>query len=244
MIKELIKQRFSKSLETYKSNAIVQKQMAEKLVGLIENVSFDNILELGCGTGFVTELISSKYNYKQYDAIDIVDECQKHIENITNNINFISCDIENFEYQKKYDLIISNASFQWLDNPVDFIKSIKSHLNPNGIFAFTLFGKNNFKELNTIISSTPSYYSITETKEITKEYKLEHLSEENIIMNFERPKEVLQHIKHTGVNAISQEQWTKSDLNNFEKKYDEICNGNITLTYNPIYVIVKTTNSY
>lgn len=239
MIKELIKQRFSKSLETYKSNAIVQKQMAEKLVDLIETQSFKNILELGCGTGFVTEIISSKYNYTTYDAIDIVAECQKHIENISNNINFISCDIENFEYQKKYDLIISNASFQWLDNPVDFIKNIKNHLNPNGIFAFTLFGNDNFKELNTIICSTPNYYSITEAKEIIKDYYLIHLSEENIIMNFANPKEVLQHIKLTGVNAISQEQWTKSDLNNFENKYNKICNDKITLTYNPIYVIAK-----
>ena len=56
MIKSLIKQRFSKSLKSYNKCAIVQKQMAHNLFDMIENNSYNNILELGCGTGFVTRL--------------------------------------------------------------------------------------------------------------------------------------------------------------------------------------------
>ena len=37
MIKDLIKQRFSKSLNTYETNAIIQKKMATKLVNLLNN---------------------------------------------------------------------------------------------------------------------------------------------------------------------------------------------------------------
>ena len=53
---KLIKKQFEKSLNTYSQNAVVQKVMAEKLVDNLQKirVDFENILELGCGTGIFT----------------------------------------------------------------------------------------------------------------------------------------------------------------------------------------------
>ena len=87
MTKELLKQRFTKSLKTYQQNAIVQKQMAEKLTQNVLGSNFDDILELGCGTGFVTEILNEHCRFNNYDAIDIVNGCKSFIEKISNNIN-------------------------------------------------------------------------------------------------------------------------------------------------------------
>lgn len=239
MIKSLIKQRFSRSLETYNKDAVVQKQMAWKLLEMTDNTDYGNILELGCGTGFVTRLVNEKLKYNCYDAVDMVEGCGKYIESISNDINFFSADIEKYHPDKKYDLIISNAAFQWLDDFSGFMNRIKNSLNTGGTFAFTLFGKRNFEQLNFVNKTNLKYFSKEELKEILKDYEIEQLKEEIITIDFNAPKDVLLHMKNTGVNALKSCHWTKSDLREFETEYNNVCNGEIKLTYNPIYAVLK-----
>ena len=49
-------------------------------------------------------------------------------------------------------------------------------------------------------------------------------------------KDILKHIKSTGVNALEMVSWTKTDMQKFENGYNNFCSGVPTLTYNPIYV--------
>jgi malonyl-CoA O-methyltransferase len=62
------------------------------------------------------------------------------------------------------------------------------------------------------------------------------MEEDIISLEFNSPKEVLKHIKNTGVNALSQTIWTKSDLINFEKNYPQTNQEKFSLTYNPVYI--------
>ena len=43
------------------------------------------------------------------------------------------------------------------------------------------------------------------------------------VMAFDSPKDVLNHLKLTGVNAIENKSWTKKDLINFENGYRNLC---------------------
>lgn len=60
MNKNLIQKRFAKNLNTYNDNAKIQKIMAEKLVSLSDRKDYDSILEIGCGTGLLTEKVLKK----------------------------------------------------------------------------------------------------------------------------------------------------------------------------------------
>lgn len=238
MIKNLIKQRFTKSLETYSNSAVIQKHMAEKLTVMLKKKCYDNILELGCGTGFVTENIVKNINFNTYDAMDLVSGCAKFISSISEKINFYNADFEKYIPDRKYDLIISNAAMQWLDDFIKFVYRITKYLNKNGTFAFTVFGSKNFEELKFITGL--KYYSMSELKNILRDFEIEEISEEKIVLNFNTPKEALMHIKKTGANAIIQKHWTKTDLRNFEIEYSKICKDKIKLTYNPIYVVLNS----
>lgn len=243
MNKELIKQRFSRKLNLYNENARIQKQMAEKLINMaipfpVER-RFEDILEIGCGTGLLTELADKKLDYKNYIALDIVPECKKHIEKIDSNIKFISNDIESYiEISKTFDLIISNASLQWIESLPQFINKLVSKLNPNGKLLFSTFGKENFREIYFVLGKTLTYFSKSELQEKLKNWSPQ-IEEEVRVMAFKTPKDVLKHIQNTGVNALSQETWTKKDLVNFEKEYNSFCFNRPTLTYNPIYVSIQ-----
>ena len=237
---ELIKERFTKNLKHYHNNAEIQKLMSKKLISLIEDVEFPNILEIGCGTGFLTDLATKKFKYNNYTANDLVDECKNYISKISSNILFTSGNIENIilHDKQKYNLILSNATFQWIEDLEKFLSIIMSKLSPNGILLFSTFGGNNFKEITEITNQTLKYKNCKYYKKIFEKYIIT-INEEILELEFKNPKEVLKHIKNTGVNALNNVFWTKADLLNFENKYYELCPKAITLTYNPIYIMVK-----
>lgn len=240
MNKELIKKRFGRKLSSYNNNAHIQKQMAEKLVSMLDKQDNKTILEIGCGTGILTQLAVKNLSCETYTALDIVPDCEKFIKEISPDIEFLPYDIEEYIEQndKKYDLIISNASLQWVENLPEFTEKLTEKLNPEGTLLFTTFGVENFREIYYVLGKTLHYFSVKELEEQLKKYN--PLIEEEIrIMAFKTPKDVLKHIQNTGVNALSTESWTKRDLVNFEKEYNVFCSNRPVLTYHPVYIRIK-----
>jgi len=71
------------------------------------------ILELGCGTGNLTEMICNKYPQAKITAIDISDECigecKKRIT--SSNIDYIKCDFKDLDFPPNcFDLVVSSLS--------------------------------------------------------------------------------------------------------------------------------------
>ena len=234
MQKSLIKQRFTKSLNTYEEYAVVQKDMARKLADIIKNKTYTNVLELGCGTGFLTKELKKSIKFQTYDAVDMVKDCKFWIDKLGTDINFICEDIEEFIPNKEYDLIVSNASLQWVENLPEFINNI----HPTKDILFTLFGLENFKEMASFIDSPLKYYSINELKKLFSNYKISDINEDIRVLEFNSAIDVLHHIRNTGVNALSRTSWTKSDLKHFESSYP-IDKNKCKLTYHPIYIYLQ-----
>ncbi len=226
--KELVKKRFSKSLDTYEDNAFVQKEMGTKLLSLLERKDFNSIFEIGCATGLLTKQINECLNYNSLTANDIVADAKSYVEDIVTD--FICEDIEKVTFDKKYDLIISNACLQWCNDINTTINKLLLALDDNGILAFTLFGEDNLKEIKNLFNFQNK---VCVSAKIFKE--------ETIKLYFNTPLDVLKHIKLTGVNAVQEHKFTKSTLKEFEENYKNLYseNGKVYLTYNPIYLIIK-----
>ena len=156
------------------------------------------------------------------------------VENLFNDIEkYLETTSETF------DLIISNATLQWIENFETTIKKLQSILTPNGELVFSTFGTENYREIYYVLGTSLDYYSQTELQKMFPNATVES---EIHIMAFENPKEVLRHLQLTGVNAIEHQSWTKKDLTSFENGYSNICCRRATLTYNPIYLrLCKTT---
>ena len=245
MNKDLIMKRFEKNLANYEKNAFVQKNMAEKLFSLLDKKRYDNILELGCGTGLLTKIIAENLNFAHYTANDIVSGCEKYIKKINKDIEFVPSDMEDFirEDKEKYDLIVSNAALQWVENVSVFVENLYDKLNDGGAILFSIFGKDNYKEIQQITGKTLKYFSETELGKMLLQYEptIEKYTE---TIAFNSPQEVLKHMRFTGVNALEETFWTKSDIADFSNKYKELCPQKFILTYNPVYIkIVKSVNT-
>lgn len=240
--KDLIIKRFSKGLKTYGDNAVVQKQMASELFEmLLSNCGqkFENVFEFGCGSGSLTKLICDSLDYRTLRANDIVSESEKCIKDLSEDIIFCAGDIEALNLPQNSDLIISNATIQWVEDFEGLIEKFSHSLKKNGVLCFSTFGKNNFREISGTTAQKLNYKSLSELEFICSKYfDVVEAKENTVALNFETPKEVLKHIKKTGTNALSAQSWTKRDLNNFIQNYPKV-DGMCTLTYHPMYFLLQ-----
>ncbi len=114
--------------------------MATKLAKLLEanNKNPQAILEIGCGTGNYTQILAEKYPQAQILATDISAEMlaiTKHKLAAYPNISYQLADGEKIELGGRFDLITSNAVFQWFADPVAEMKRLVSLLKPGAFLA-------------------------------------------------------------------------------------------------------------
>lgn len=240
--KLLIKKRFEKSLETYDENAVVQKAMALRLIELLNKNAFENIFEFGTGSGLLTKEIAEKLTFEKLFLNDIVKKSEEYAKKYTADFEFISGDVEKIDFPKEIDLIISNASIQWLKDFDKFLVKISNSLNNDGIFAFTTFGIENFEEIQHIFGICLEYMPISHLKEKIKEhFEILHLEEIKAELEFKTPKDILKHMQSTGVNCLSVKNFCKSSFLGFDREYKKLFStqNGVKLTYHPIYVVAK-----
>lgn len=230
--KKLIEEKFKNSIDCYDENAIIQDLMAKKLLSLINQNEFENILEIGSYSGVLTKKIVEKIEFSSFLALDIVNSFDK-IKGLSNKISFIQADIEKFKTDKKFDLIIANASLQWCNDFKSTINKLKSFLNENGILAITTFASDNFFEVRNAFNVSLKYQTIDELENIFSP-KAKILQEIHTLQ-FKDSKDLLKHLKLTGVNAISKNTLNFKEIKNglriIEEKYQN------KLTYKPVYII-------
>ena len=238
---KLIKKHFEKSFDTYNKNAIVQKIMAEKLIENLSNIrtEFDNILELGSGTGLLTSDLVKKISFKKYFANDLIEKSKFYINKIIPDTVFYCGNAQRITPSQKMDLIISNAMFQWFENLEKVCINYKRFLKKDGILAFSTFSPENFKEIRNLTGFSLDYKSLEEIKNILKkEFEIVYTEEFSTTLKFTNPLELLAHIKKTGVNSLTTQYWTFKEVKNFCDRYKDQY-PDIPLTYCPIIVICK-----
>lgn len=244
--KDLVKIRFKKSIQTYDNSAVIQKEMARLLIDkILSNCgnSFAKIFEFGAGTGFLSKNILNSILYEEYFANDIIEESEFCIKNIIGNAKFFAGDIEKIEIHEKFNLIVANAVMQWIADADDFLSKIRDNLVRDGYFAFTTFGEQNFKEIKEITGISLNYLSSTDLKQkCLKNFEIVSFEENLKTLYFDTPTDVIKHIKYSGTNGIESQKWTPSKLRNFDECYRKnfSVNNKVLLTYNPIYVILKS----
>lgn len=236
---KIIKKQFKKSIDVYEQHAVVQAIMADKLINALPLYDYSFILELGCGSGLLTRKLIQKVRFDKYYANDIVEKSKVYIDKILQDYVFLGGNALRLHVNGKFNLIISNALFQWFDNLEKSLDYFKTFLNKDGIIAFTTFSPDNYKEINVLTGLTLEYKSIDEIREILdKNFEIKYLENFEYTMHFQNPLEVLVHMKNTGVNALSSKPLGIKDIKIFCDNY-KASFPDLTLTYSPIIAVAR-----
>lgn len=165
--KQLVQKRFSERAKTYDQFANVQKKMADALMSRIA-IRPSAILEIGCGTGYLTEKLRRAFPHAYITAVDIAEGmiAMAKARLGDDRIVWRCADIEEMDILARYDLIISNATFQWLNDAERTIARLSSALNEGGQFLFSTFGASTFHELHASFAAALKQQHITEALRI------------------------------------------------------------------------------
>ena len=126
--------------EIYNTFKSIRYQPFYDLISLISDENLNNCVDVGCGTGEQTAILSEKFKQASFLGIDSSAEMLEKSKDLEHeNLSFEQTTIEEFaDSDSKFDLIFSNAALQWSDNHVELFPKLISKLNDNGQFAIQM----------------------------------------------------------------------------------------------------------
>ncbi|NTV02328.1 MAG: malonyl-ACP O-methyltransferase BioC [Chlorobiaceae bacterium] len=254
--KQLVCRRFGRSLETYRQSAVVQRVMASRLVGLVGRSGapshFDRVLEVGAGSAILTSELLASHSVGTYVANDLVPGSREFVMQAFDGRDvgeglFLEGDIERLDpLPQGLDLVVSNATVQWLHDLGAFFERMASALLPGGLLAFSTFGAGNMREIAALEGVSLPYRTPGEIAALSGgSFETLCIEEEERRLEFVSPEAVLRHIRQTGVNGVAGCAWTRTRYQQFLHRYRTSFpfGGGVGLTYHPVYCCFRRRQS-
>lgn len=249
-------ERFDLKAQSYDQVSQIQVELTQNLVQSLMpfvNKNLDNVLDIGCGTGHLSQLLSP---FSQ--NLHLLDLSPNMLLAATNRLskgNACFTYLDNAESTtipfSNMDLIASSAAMQWFENPVDFILKCKKWLAPHGLIAIATFGPQTLQELHnaykiaTQVELNPGTRMFSENwwdfaaqkcglQILDKRHKLSYTHHDS-------PKSLLQDLRNMGVTGgnprpLGKEEWKKLQS---ELLKNALVNEKIQVTWEFTWMIAK-----
>ncbi len=148
---------FEKAASGYDAVAVLQQEVANRLVDRMDVMSMKpvSILDVGAGTGFVSQLLAERYPKAKVTALDLAFNMLKQAKNKRSfkqrwnkQFHYVHAEVENLPFaDASVELVISGLTMQWCQDLPKVFAEFKRVLAPGGLLLFSSFGPDTLKEL-------------------------------------------------------------------------------------------------
>ena len=146
--------RFARHAATYERHGRLQRGIAERLARMLPDLNQPEVLEIGCGTGFLTRHLFERYPSGRFLITDIagemVETCAERYSN-GGRARFELLDGEAPPLTDKFDLIASSMVIQWFDDPLAGVKRLQARLAPGGELLYAVSGPDFLEEWSIVM---------------------------------------------------------------------------------------------
>ena len=260
-LKQSIRRNFARRAGSYDRHAGVQRLMALGLLARVQEAlpQARRVLEIGCGTGYLTSLLRQAQPRAQLVALDLdpvlINQARCRLGPEA-QVSWLVADGEAFT-RSGFDLIISNATFQWFTQPREALKAHFQALNPGGCLAFATLGPQTFLELDASLHQAARTLNLPGVPEIPARGFLtlpdwEKLlkgagfsgvlsAREMLEAHFPSVPEFLRALKALGATNPRPRPFTPRLFNALIRAYDARFrqNGSIPVTYEVIWALAR-----
>lgn len=255
--KKSISDNFTRSAKKYDEFADLQQETAKRLMKMILETQnkrpLKKILEIGCGTGFLSGMLLSGFPASDISFIDIsdgmLDACREKLKKIKafNNqrrLSFLNMDGESLGDFLDYDLIVSNLTFQWFQDLKGALLKYRKYLKKDGKLIFSTFGYGAFNELSACLINNRikslEYITEHELGSISDCYATCNFYKENRVEYYSDPLTFLRTFHNIGARITGYDDLTgitrmRRLLKSIEKL--RVIDKGIPVTYEIIYGI-------
>lgn len=137
----------------YATHAHIQRTVADRLAKSISALEIDMAapaLEIGCGTGFLTEVLLDRWPELPLIITDIAPAMVERARGLLTGPPHIRFEIMDGEHPVaqpgSLGLIVSSLAFQWFETPAESISRLIETLRPGGWLIFSTLAAGSFRE--------------------------------------------------------------------------------------------------
>ena len=154
MSKQGLARAFDAAASTYDDNAPIQRAAAERLAERIAALPLParpRILEIGCGTGFLTQALRRRLGPADWTVTDLspamLAACRAGLGDPSDTA-FRVMDGEQLQLEagEGFDLICASLAFQWFEDLPGALERLSAHLRPGGWLAFATLAEGTLEE--------------------------------------------------------------------------------------------------
>lgn len=147
---------FSRAAQTYDRGAGLHRHVAARLVEMMPDAAAgvpSRILEVGCGTGVLTEQVRSRYQDAAMCLVDVAEgmiACVRERWGADSRMEFVTGDVREFVSPFRFDLIVSSSALHWAQ-PLDrTLTTLAGFLTEEGALCIALMLDGTLGELHSL----------------------------------------------------------------------------------------------
>ncbi len=144
----------------YKEKSLVQQKAALKLLDLLKVCRSDDVIDIACGPGHITNLFR-KITRGKVTGIDISEGMIKQAKTLYPEIEFRQVAAEDIDYNDEFDIAFCNSALMWFVDPDRATDAIFKSLKKSGRLGVACPATSNWSPLfDRIISKVAEHKEI------------------------------------------------------------------------------------
>jgi malonyl-CoA O-methyltransferase len=165
--KRRMRSSFDRAAAGYEQVAVLQREIGERLLERLELVRLvpETLLDLGAGTGEVTERLARRYPRARLVALDLslamlrgARRRSPRLARWRGRRAYLCADAERLPLADGcLDMAVSNLMLQWCNDLDAALGELRRVLRPDGLLMFTSFGPDTLKELRASWAGVDGY---------------------------------------------------------------------------------------
>ena len=214
---DLIAHNFEKAAATYERAALVQNAMGAELMAVLGRTlkeydlapSWQQALEIGCGPGNFTELLlESLLSLKRLTLNDLspalvaaacarargrcdADDCRADSCQVDSVVGDLT---QGTALEARYDLVVSNATFQWFADLDKALIKLKALADPGGFLVYSSFLEGTMRELSELLGRGLNYLTADQARTVLERHcEVLHFCTKTVVQHFDSSFHLLRH---------------------------------------------------
>lgn len=258
--KQLVRKAFDKAATTYDANAVLQREIADRMLERLDYIKHQprTLLDAGTGTGYGAQHLRTRYPDTAIIALDLAEAMLKIARPQTNlwqklrgttPFHVVCGDIDHIPLKtSSVDMVWSSLALQWCNDLNVSFAELYRVLAPGGLLMFATFGPDTLKELRAAFAEVDGYTHVNEFVDmhdigdvlVSVGFNTPVMDMEYITLTYQDLKTMLLELKGIGAHNVTagrnqglmgRARWTALEAA-FERRRKD---GRLPATYEVIY---------